>query len=133
MSNSTGDKVNTIIGEGTKLIGNVEQDGSIVIYGEVEGNIDTNGSITVGKAGHIEGDLKGDNITISGEVHGNIIAKTKMVLKKDSSLLGDVKAQKIVIDDGAAFEGKCDMNLNKEKNKSQTPRVKDTAEKTKKS
>ena len=111
--NATSDKVNTIIGEETKLTGNVEQKGSIVIYGNVEGNIKTKGTITIGKEGHVEGDLNGSNITISGQVNGNIIAKTKMILKKNSSLIGDVKAQKIVIDDGAHFEGKCDMNLNK--------------------
>ena len=129
MSN-TADKVNTIIGEETKLIGNIEQKGSIVVYGNVDGNIETEGSITIGKEGLVEGNLEGSNITISGKVRGNIIAKTKMILKKNSSLLGDVKAQKIVIDDGATFEGKCDMNLNKNKKQKNT---KESEQKTKKS
>jgi cytoskeletal protein CcmA (bactofilin family) len=112
MSKNSVDKVNTIIGEETNLKGNVELQGSIVVYGMVNGNIDTKASITIGKEGTVEGDLEGDKVTISGQVNGNVIAKTKMILKKDSRLIGDVRAQKIVIDDGAIFEGKCDMNLN---------------------
>ncbi|MCF7886218.1 MAG: polymer-forming cytoskeletal protein [Candidatus Marinimicrobia bacterium] len=117
MDKSAVDKVNTIIGEETQLTGNVKLKGSIVIYGKVDGNINTEATITVGKEGLVEGDLNGNNVTISGRVNGNIIAKTKMILKKNSRLIGDVKAQKIVIDDGAVFEGKCDMNLNESKNK----------------
>ena len=126
---TTSDKVNTIIGEETKLIGNVEQKGSIVVYGHVDGNINTAGSITIGKKGTIEGNLTGENITISGNVRGNIVAKTKMILKKDSSLLGDVKAKKIVIDDGATFEGKCDMSLNKNNKQENTKKTKKTDKK----
>lgn len=113
MNSSAADKVNTIIGEETQLNGNIEHKGSIVVYGKVKGNISTNASITVGKEGSVEGDLVGKNITLSGQVNGNVTAKSKLTLKKKACLLGDVKAQKIVIDDGATFEGKCDMNMSK--------------------
>ena len=113
MAKKSDGKIDTIIGEGTDLTGDIKQEGSIVIYGKVEGKIDTEGTITVGHSGLVVGNLTGDEVKVAGRVNGNIIAKSKMILEDTSHLLGDVQAEQIIIEDGAKFEGKCDMNLSK--------------------
>ncbi|RKY46675.1 MAG: cell shape determination protein CcmA [Candidatus Neomarinimicrobiota bacterium] len=101
--------VSTIIGEGTTLEGNINMDGNIIIYGNIIGDIETKGTITVAAGAKIKGKLIGTDILISGNVEGNIYAVGKVALSNRANLYGDVTAKSIAIEEGAKFEGRCDM------------------------
>lgn len=101
--------INTIVGENTLIAGNINCDGNIIVYGKIEGDITTEGTITIFATSAVQGNLTGFNVQISGKVKGNLDAKRKVVLGEKSCLIGDVKAAQIVIEEGAAFEGRCVM------------------------
>ena len=51
----------------------------------------------------------GSNIHIGGTVTGNIKSRNQVTLKKSCILKGDISYRKLHIEDGAQFEGKCDL------------------------
>lgn len=103
--------INTIIGEDTAITGNIQLDGNIIIYGKIEGDIKTTGTITVSMTSKLQGNLYGEDVSVSGNVTGNIKASGKVVLGEKAVLKGDIEAAQIVIEDGAKFEGHCFMQL----------------------
>lgn len=103
--------INTIIGEDTSVNGDIRLDGNIIIYGKVEGNIHTDGAITLSPTAHVSGQLQGKHINIGGKITGNLTAEGKVVLGEKAILKGDIRATHLVIEDGAKFEGNCNMQL----------------------
>jgi len=101
--------INTIIGEDTLIKGDINLKGNIIVYGKIEGNVTTKGSITLAVGAKHDGDITGNVIQIGGIVNGNVFAASKVILGDKSFLHGDVRAHHLVIEDGAKFEGKCDM------------------------
>ena len=101
--------INTIIGEDTVINGNVKLTGNIVIYGKVIGDVETQGMIRIGPGAEIKGKLNGNDLQVGGYVQGNIISDGKLTLGDKSVLHGDVRVTQIIIEEGAHFEGKCEM------------------------
>jgi cytoskeletal protein CcmA (bactofilin family) len=48
---------------------------------------------------------------VGGTVHGNVHAG-KVVLRGDSKVPGDIVYKQLVIEEGASFEGRCDIDTN---------------------
>jgi cytoskeletal protein CcmA (bactofilin family) len=103
------DGVNTIIGEGTTLKGDVQVEGSIQVDGEFEGSIDATDTLVVGENGKVDGDATVANAVIGGRMYGNVFASGKIELQRGSQLLGDIKTRGLVIEDGVVFQGNCHM------------------------
>ncbi len=102
--------LNTIIGKGSVIEGNVKVQNSMRVDGRVKGQVMASDSIVVGKEGEIEGELRVKNIIIGGRVRGKIFASGKVVLEARSVFQGELKTSKLVIDDGAVFDGTCSMS-----------------------
>lgn len=79
------------------------------IDGEVKGELESSDTITVGKDGIVEGDIKARDIVIGGRIIGKLVASGKVVLESNAALDGDLSANRLVIEEGAAFNGNCDM------------------------
>jgi cytoskeletal protein CcmA (bactofilin family) len=105
----TVDAVNTIIGEGTRVKGDVTVEGSIQVDGEFAGAVDATDTLVVGETGKVDGDANVANAVIGGRMYGNVFASGKIELKRGSQLLGDIKTRGLVIEDGVVFQGNCQM------------------------
>jgi cytoskeletal protein CcmA (bactofilin family) len=101
--------VNTIIGEGTILKGDVKVEGSIQVDGEFDGTIDAADTLVIGESGKVDGDATVANAVIGGRMYGNVFASGKIELQRGSQLLGDIKTRGLVIEDGVVFQGNCQM------------------------
>jgi cytoskeletal protein CcmA (bactofilin family) len=106
---TTVSEVNTVIGEGTTLKGDVKVEGSIEIDGDYEGAIDATDTLIVGASGKVDGDATVANAVIGGHMYGNVFASGKIELRRGSQLLGDIKTRGLVIEDGVVFQGNCQM------------------------
>lgn len=102
--------LNTIIGKGSVVEGNVKVQNSMRVDGRIKGQVQASDSIVVGKEGEIEGELRVKNVIIGGRVKGKIFASGKVVLEARSTFQGELKTSKLVIDDGALFDGTCSMS-----------------------
>ena len=102
-------ELNTIIGKGSEVKGDLIVQHSMRVDGTVKGTIEANGFLVVGKEGTVEGEITVGNIVVGGTVKGNINASGKVLLETRSTFKGDMRTSKLVIEEGAVFEGKCSM------------------------
>lgn len=103
-------KITTLLGQGSEFLGDVTAQGSIRVDAKVAGNVSATGTLIVGAAGSIDGNIEANAVLIGGEVLGNIVATEKAELTATAKVLGDITTKVIVIDEKAIFQGKCDMN-----------------------
>ena len=97
------------LGPELKIDGNVIVDGSLLIYGTVNGNIESQGSVRTAKGSKVKGDIVGKEAHICGLVEGNLAIDGKIILGSESQLSGNLKSGTLVIEEGAKFAGTCDM------------------------
>lgn len=100
----------SMISSEVEIIGTVKTSGSVQIEGRIEGEILSQGDVTIGKSGSVKGNLHVNSVTIAGTVQGNIEAKDRIALKSTARLLGDLKAKRLSVEDGVTFVGKSEVN-----------------------
>ena len=107
------------------LSSDVEIEGSIrfqkelLIDGKVQGQINSDGVLTIGENAHIRGEIKTKSVTVHGKVNGKITAEL-CELKSKCTLRGDLKAARLIIEEGATFIGR---SLNPLANTVESPEI----------
>jgi cytoskeletal protein CcmA (bactofilin family) len=94
-----------ILSRGVSIEGSVKFDTELLIDGEVEGTIESTGTLTIGEHARIRGEITAASITVLGKVEGNILATERCELQAGSTLRGDIEAPRLVVDEAAAFQG----------------------------
>jgi len=102
-------KLSTVIAKGTKIIGNVDMEGSVRVDGYIKGKVSSSETLTVGKTGVVEGEVQVKEAIVGGQIKGNLIAAQRVELENKASILGDVKTRIFVIKEGGIFHGRCSM------------------------
>ena len=116
--NTTPDEnVETTIGPGTEFKGNISSKGVVRVDGTIEGEINTGDNLIVGEQGKVYANVQSKNVSVAGEVHGNLECSENLEILGTGKLFGDVKVTNLFIDDGAIFDGNCEMKKQKEKSK----------------
>ena len=105
------DWTDTVIAQHSTLSGCIKTDGAIRVYGLVEGDIESTGTVIIGKAGKVNGNISGKDIAIAGTVVGNISASGKIEIYDGGKVLGDMASSNLKIEDGALFSGQSSMKL----------------------
>lgn len=98
-------KAGGVLSSGVSIKGSVKFSGELIIDGSVEGSIDSNGRLTVGKNAHIDGEIRTGSVTVYGTVDGNITAVERCELHSGCTLRGDIEAPRLVVDEDATFLG----------------------------
>lgn len=101
--------VETMIGEDAVISGHVVLKGGAIIAGKVYGNVTTEGSVRVTRSGRVEGDVESSDAFVGGVVEGNVTTGGKVVLRSHSEVKGDIIYRQLVIEEGASFQGRCDI------------------------
>ena len=109
-----GGELNTIIGKGTVVEGDLRVQSSMRIDGRVKGKVAVSDTVVVGKDGEVEGRLSAKHVMLAGKVQGNVNASGKVLLESKASVFGDIRATRLVVDEGALFNGNCQMKEGKE-------------------
>ena len=99
--------INTIIGKGSSITGNLKINGFVRLDGDIDGNLETDGNIIIGDSARIRGDVKAKAVIVGGIVVGNILAQESAKLLSNSAVLGDVISRKVQVEDKATFHGHC--------------------------
>jgi len=92
--------------------GNLKFTGELVFDGKLQGEISTDGSLSLGENAEINGSISATSVVARGKITGTIVAKDRIEIKAKTELFGDIRAAKLVIEDGVTFVGKCDVNPN---------------------
>lgn len=103
-------KINTVIGVGTVIDGNLTTKETTRIDGQVNGDVFSNGNIIVGDQGSVNGSITAYSVFASGKVVGNVMVKDKIDITATGSIIGDIYTKLLSIDEKAVFQGQCKMN-----------------------
>jgi len=95
-----------VLSSDVEIKGSIKFSNDLVVDGKIEGNIGSDGSLTVGENARIRAEIKTRSVIIYGKVHGNIEVIDKVELKANAELVGDIKAASLSIEPGAIFVGK---------------------------
>jgi cytoskeletal protein CcmA (bactofilin family) len=98
-----------LIGNGTKIIGDINSNGDVRIDGHLTGNINISGKFVLGPNGVVEGNIQSNNADLSGEVKGKVVIGEMLSLKSTARINGDILTGKLAIEPGAVFNGTCNM------------------------
>ena len=93
--------------------GNLKFAGELTFEGKLDGEIHTDGVLTLGDSAIINGNIAAQSVVVRGKVTGNISAKDKIEIKAKAEVFGDVRATKLAIEEGVIFVGKTEVNPNK--------------------
>ena len=100
----------TQIGRNVQIDGDITGKTDLRIAGKVYGNISIDGELILEKYAIVEGDVKCGAAILAGSIKGDVDCKTKLILLDNSKIVGNVKAEQLIINEGAIFQGNCDMN-----------------------
>src|SRR6267143_2898337 len=92
-----------------EIKGSIKFQKELLIDGKVEGEINSEGVLTIGENADIRGEIKTKSITVFGKVQGNITVSERCELKSKCTLQGDLKAARLIIEEGATFIGKSEV------------------------
>jgi cytoskeletal protein CcmA (bactofilin family) len=102
--------VNTLIGEGTRVKGDVRFEGGCHIDGVVHGNvIAENGSdsfLTISENGLVEGSVRVPRVSLDGKVQGDLYASDAVTLGPTAKVVGNVHYEMLEMMPGAEINGK---------------------------
>lgn len=101
--------LNTIIGKGSIINGDLQVQGSVRIDGTVKGEVKCTDLLTVGPTGLVEGEINVKYMVLGGKVNGNVHGIEKVELQSKSVVEGDIKTKSLMVEAGAVFHGKCNM------------------------
>ena len=78
-----------ILSSDVEIKGSIKFQKELLIDGKVEGEINSDGVLTIGENADIRGEVKTKSITVYGKVHGNITVAERCELKSKCVLQGD--------------------------------------------
>lgn len=104
-----------ILSADVEIKGKINFTNDLVVDGKIEGEILSDGSLTVGENARIRAEIRTRSVVIYGKVYGNITVTERVELKKDAELIGDIKAGTISIEAGAIFVGNSTVGTPTEK------------------
>lgn len=98
-----------ILSNDVHIKGSVRFTNDLLVDGRIEGEISSDGALTVAENAHIKAEVKTKSVVIYGKVHGNIVCTDRVEIKASAEMVGDVKAGTLSIEPGAIFVGKSEV------------------------
>ncbi len=99
----------TIIGLGTRIVGDIETSNNVRVDGTLKGNVRTHAKLVLGQKGQIDGDVWCENADISGKVKGNLYVRKLLHLTSQAVVEGKIITGRLKIAEGAVYNGICEM------------------------
>jgi len=103
-------RIDTLIGAGTTVTGDVTFSGGLRIDGEVRGNVNAaseqSSTLVVSEHARIEGEISVSHLVINGTVIGPVVSRGFLELQAKARVTGDVEYSAIEMHLGAVVQGK---------------------------
>lgn len=102
-------RIDTLIGQGTVINGDLVFTGGLHVDGKIVGNViaeeDSDALIILSEFGQIEGDVKVPNMVLNGEIIGDVFGSNRVELAPKSRINGSVYYNLIEMAIGAEVNG----------------------------
>jgi len=108
--------IDSLIGVGTRIEGNMIFTGGLRIDGEVRGNIRSEngleGTLVISEKASVEGEISVGHVVINGTVIGPVTAGESLELLPSARVTGDVEYHQIEMQQGAVIQGRLVHQIN---------------------
>ena len=102
-------RIDSLIGVGTKIEGNINFSGGLRVDGEVVGNVtavsDEPSTLVLSEKARIEGEISVSHLVVNGEISGPVYVAEFLELQSRSRVKGDVHYNNLEMHLGAIVEG----------------------------
>jgi len=103
-------RIDTLIGEGTRIVGDVHFVGGFHIDGHVQGNVaavsEADTTLSISDGGVVDGSVTVANLILNGTVNGDILASQRVEMGATARVRGNVHYGLIEMAVGAQINGK---------------------------
>ena len=104
-------QIDSLIGAGTQIDGNLRFTGGLRIDGEVKGNIDaadgaSSSTLVLSEQGRIEGAVTVGHLILNGTIVGAVTVTESLEMQSKARIVGDVDYALIEMHQGAVIEGR---------------------------
>ncbi len=107
--------INTLIGNGSFVRGDLKANGFIRIDGDIAGNLETDGAVIISEKARILGNVTAKSIIVGGIIIGDITAKEGIKLLSSSAVIGNIMSRRVQMEDKVIFHGHC-ISIENEEN-----------------
>jgi cytoskeletal protein CcmA (bactofilin family) len=108
--NKPNNRIDSLIGAGTTIEGNVIFTGGLRIDGEVRGNVcasgDQSGTLVVSEHARIDGEVNVPHLVVNGAINGPILSREFLELQPQARVTGDVEYNAVEMHLGAIVQGR---------------------------
>ena len=107
-------RIDSLIGAGTVVDGNVTFAGGLRIDGQVQGNViaadGEPGTLVVSEQARIDGEISVSHVVINGTVNGPVAVNDHLELQAKARVVGDVSYRTLEMHVGAVIQGRLSHN-----------------------
>jgi cytoskeletal protein CcmA (bactofilin family) len=107
--------IKAYLGEDTVFSGTLTFNGVVRIDGKMDGQINTDDTLIVGENGVLEANINAGTVICRGKIKGTIRASKRIEIHTNSEVVGNIAAPALLVENGAIFDGSCDMTGNEGK------------------
>jgi len=97
--------VNSIIGAGSAVDGDVDVDGLLRIDGDLRGTLRVTGKVVIGATGRVEAPIRAKSAIIGGKVKGDVYVSERLRILAGGVVIGNVFAPRFEAEDGTVVHG----------------------------
>lgn len=102
-------RIDSLIGAGTKVEGNIVFSGGLRVDGEIHGNLtaagDQSSTLVISEHARIEGEITVSHLVVNGTVIGTLHSSSFLELQAKAKVTGDVEYNTIEMHLGAIVQG----------------------------
>jgi cytoskeletal protein CcmA (bactofilin family) len=103
-------RIDSLVGAGTRIEGNVSFTGGLRVDGEIKGNVSADlgkpSTLVLSEHARVEGEIKVTHLVVNGTIAGPVNASEYLELQSKAKVIGDVHYKTLEIQLGAIVEGK---------------------------
>src|SRR5688500_7467630 len=103
------EELNGFMDQGTEFEGELRFKDTFRIDGSVKGKIVSDNTLIVGESGRVDADIECAVVSIRGSVTGRVHGRERIELLAGSRVQATLISPKLLIEEGAFFQGQCDM------------------------
>jgi cytoskeletal protein CcmA (bactofilin family) len=92
--------VNSIIGAGSSVDGDIDVDGLLRIDGDLRGTLRVTGKVVIGATGRVEAPIRAKSAIIGGRVKGDVYVSERLRILTGGVVIGNVFAPRFEAEDG---------------------------------
>ena len=101
--------LNGFIDKGSFIRGDLSFDETFRIDGRFEGKIRSGSELILGDDADVNAEIEVGRLTVNGKLKGSVHATERVELLAGARVLGDISTPVLRIEEGAHFEGACQM------------------------